>query len=164
MQLTSAHARSGKLGWRGWIDRQPWPTRALLRSEIFSFIEGFYNRFRLHSGLPGRVREEAVCHGKRSPITRFVAKPPDCPRKRGNSAWASSRPTCSSTPSCTTKSSSRSQVSVAPSPMSKTERGQPIDGGSLLPTPHGPCRQCRCGPSLQMCCTAPPVHILAAGG
>ena len=33
------------------LDRQPWPARALLRSEIFSFIEGFYNRHRLHSNL-----------------------------------------------------------------------------------------------------------------
>jgi transposase InsO family protein len=33
------------------LDRQSWPTRALLRSEIFSFIEGFYNRQRRHSSI-----------------------------------------------------------------------------------------------------------------
>ena len=34
------------------LDRQRhWPSRALLRSEIFWFIEGFYNRQRLHSSL-----------------------------------------------------------------------------------------------------------------
>ncbi len=33
------------------LDRQTWPNRATLRSQIFWFIEGFYNRHRLHSSL-----------------------------------------------------------------------------------------------------------------
>lgn len=33
------------------LDRQPWPTRQMLRSAIFEYIEGFYNRNRRHSTL-----------------------------------------------------------------------------------------------------------------
>ena len=33
------------------IDRQPWPTRRTARQAIFAWIEGFYNRQRLHSAL-----------------------------------------------------------------------------------------------------------------
>ena len=33
------------------IDRQPWPTRRAARHAIFDWIEGFYNRRRLHSAL-----------------------------------------------------------------------------------------------------------------
>ena len=33
------------------IDRQPWPTRRSARQAIFDWIEGFYNRRRLHSAL-----------------------------------------------------------------------------------------------------------------
>jgi putative transposase len=33
------------------IDRQPWPTRRAARQAIFDWIEGFYNRRRLHSAL-----------------------------------------------------------------------------------------------------------------
>lgn len=33
------------------IDRQPWPTRRAARAAIFDWIEGFYNRRRLHSAL-----------------------------------------------------------------------------------------------------------------
>ena len=33
------------------IDRHSWPTRARARQAIFEFIEGFYNRRRLHSSL-----------------------------------------------------------------------------------------------------------------
>jgi putative transposase len=33
------------------LDRQPWPTRQMLRSAIFEYIEGFYNRRRRHSTL-----------------------------------------------------------------------------------------------------------------
>lgn len=33
------------------IDRHVWPTRARARQAIFEFIEGFYNRRRLHSSL-----------------------------------------------------------------------------------------------------------------
>lgn len=33
------------------IDRQPWPTRRAARQTIFEWIEGFYNRQRLHSAL-----------------------------------------------------------------------------------------------------------------
>ena len=33
------------------IDRQPWPTRRAARRAIFDWIEGFYNRQRLHSAL-----------------------------------------------------------------------------------------------------------------
>ena len=33
------------------IDRQPWPTRQAARRAIFAWIEGFYNRQRLHSAL-----------------------------------------------------------------------------------------------------------------
>ena len=33
------------------IDRQPWPTRRAARGAIFAWIEGFYNRQRLHSAL-----------------------------------------------------------------------------------------------------------------
>ena len=33
------------------IDRRSWPTKAQARLEIFSWIEGWYNPHRLHSGL-----------------------------------------------------------------------------------------------------------------
>lgn len=33
------------------IDRQPWPTRRAARHALFDWIEGFYNRQRLHSAL-----------------------------------------------------------------------------------------------------------------
>ena len=33
------------------LDRQTWPTRSSLRSEIFEYIEGFYNLRRAHSSL-----------------------------------------------------------------------------------------------------------------
>ena len=33
------------------IDRQPWPTHRAARQAIFEWIEGFYNRQRLHSAL-----------------------------------------------------------------------------------------------------------------
>jgi transposase InsO family protein len=33
------------------IDREPWPTRRAARHAIFDWIEGFYNRRRLHSAL-----------------------------------------------------------------------------------------------------------------
>ena len=33
------------------IDQQPWPTRRAARQAIFEWIEGFYNRQRLHSAL-----------------------------------------------------------------------------------------------------------------
>lgn len=33
------------------LDRQPWSTRQMLRSAIFEYIEGFYNRRRRHSTL-----------------------------------------------------------------------------------------------------------------
>ena len=33
------------------LDRQTWPTRSSLRSEIFEYIEGFYNPRRVHSSL-----------------------------------------------------------------------------------------------------------------
>jgi len=33
------------------IHRRPWPTRAAARRAVFEYIEVFYNRRRLHSGL-----------------------------------------------------------------------------------------------------------------
>ena len=33
------------------IDRQPWPSRRAARQAVFEWIEGFYNRQRLHSAL-----------------------------------------------------------------------------------------------------------------
>jgi len=33
------------------VHRKSWPTKAEMRSEVFSFIEGFYNRKRRHSYL-----------------------------------------------------------------------------------------------------------------
>ena len=33
------------------IDRQSWPTRAAVRRAVFEYIEGWYNRKRLHSSL-----------------------------------------------------------------------------------------------------------------
>ena len=33
------------------LDRQSWPTRALLKTAIFDYIEVFYNRTRRHSKL-----------------------------------------------------------------------------------------------------------------
>jgi transposase InsO family protein len=33
------------------IDRQPWPTRHAARQAVVDWIEGFYNRRRLHSAL-----------------------------------------------------------------------------------------------------------------
>ena len=39
------------------VDRRRWPTRAELRTEVFDYIETFYNRERRHSRL-----------GQRSPV------------------------------------------------------------------------------------------------
>ena len=33
------------------LDRGPWPTRQMLKSAIFEYIEAFYNRRRRHSAL-----------------------------------------------------------------------------------------------------------------
>ena len=33
------------------LDRQTWATRSQLRAAVFDYIEGFYNRKRLHSSL-----------------------------------------------------------------------------------------------------------------
>ena len=64
------------------IHRRTWPTKDELRSEVFDYIEDFYNRERRHSTL-----------GKRSPPTtrhyeKQHATSPNhpCARKRGNSS------------------------------------------------------------------------------
>ena len=48
------------------IDRQPWPTRRLAQRAIFDWIEGFYNRQRLHSALgylsPAAFEEGITTH------------------------------------------------------------------------------------------------------
>lgn len=50
------------------LDRQAWPTRAALRSAIFEYIEGFYNRRRRHSALGylSPVEYEGRCLERRS--------------------------------------------------------------------------------------------------
>jgi putative transposase len=40
------------------VDRRPWPTRAAVRSAIFDYIEGWYNRRRRHSTLGYRSPAE----------------------------------------------------------------------------------------------------------
>jgi putative transposase len=40
------------------LDRGRWPTRQALATEIFSYIEGFYNRRRQHSSLGGLSPED----------------------------------------------------------------------------------------------------------
>ena len=52
------------------IDRQPWPTRCAARRALFDWIEGFYNRRRLHSAL-GHQSPAAFEEGLT--ITRLVA-------------------------------------------------------------------------------------------
>ncbi len=46
------------------IYRRSWPTRHGLEIELFSYIEGFYNRTRRHSGLgylsPQRYEQQAA--------------------------------------------------------------------------------------------------------
>lgn len=42
-----------------WLHRQAWPDRAAARRAIVRYIEGFYNRRRLHSGLGYRTPQEA---------------------------------------------------------------------------------------------------------
>jgi transposase InsO family protein len=48
------------------VYRHSWPTRESVRTAIFEYLEGFYNRYRLHSALgyrsptdfeEGRMRE-----------------------------------------------------------------------------------------------------------
>jgi transposase InsO family protein len=43
------------------IDRRPWATRAQARRAVFEFIEGFYNRRRLHSSLGYLTPTEYEC-------------------------------------------------------------------------------------------------------
>jgi putative transposase len=40
------------------VDRWYWPTRAELRTEVFDYIETFYNRERRHSRLGQRSPEQ----------------------------------------------------------------------------------------------------------
>ena len=40
------------------LDRGRWPTRRALATEIFSYIEGFYNRKRRHPALGGLRPED----------------------------------------------------------------------------------------------------------
>ena len=91
------------------VNRRPWPQKAELRSEIFDYIEIFYNRQRRHSTLgmrsPGGLREQhsqrpreqtSPLRGSRPPTTieihctnhRCPRLINPCPPKRGNSTDA----------------------------------------------------------------------------
>ena len=67
------------------IHRRSWPTKAELRTEVFDYIEVFYNRERRHSTLGQRspADYEKIHH----PIARTPRRLTNpCPRKRGNSS------------------------------------------------------------------------------
>ena len=50
------------------IDTRSWPTREILRSAVFDYIEGWYNTRRLHSslGYMSPAEYEALIHGNAS--------------------------------------------------------------------------------------------------
>ena len=59
------------------VHRRSWPTRRELTSEVFEYIEAFYNRVRRHSTLgmlaPAGVREQTLS-ARRSQPRRFAAQ------------------------------------------------------------------------------------------
>jgi hypothetical protein len=65
------------------VHRQSWPTRRELTSEVFEYIEGFYNRTRRHSTLgmlPRRLRED---HKHKQQQLGKANQASTSPRKRG---------------------------------------------------------------------------------
>ena len=68
------------------INRRSWPTKAELRTEVFDYIEVFYNRERRHSTLGQRSPadyEKLPLPAHRRRPSRLIKT---CPRKRGNSS------------------------------------------------------------------------------
>jgi putative transposase len=68
------------------INRRSWPAKAELRTEVFDYIEVFYNRERRHSTLgqrsPADYEKINLAHTPEEQAR--LIKP--CPRKRGNSS------------------------------------------------------------------------------
>jgi transposase InsO family protein len=75
------------------VHRQSWPTRRELTSEVFEYIEGFYNRTRRHSTLgmlPRRLRED---HKHKQQQLGKANQASTSPRKRGKTrlSWPRSK-------------------------------------------------------------------------
>jgi len=59
------------------VNRRPWPTKAELRSEIFDYIEIFYNRRRRHRSLgqlsPVQFEQQSNIHQDKENQTEAIA-------------------------------------------------------------------------------------------
>jgi putative transposase len=59
------------------VHRRSWPTRRELTSELFEYIEVFYNRVRRHSTLgmlaPLEFEKSTLCH-RRPELRRYAAQ------------------------------------------------------------------------------------------
>src|SRR4051812_30446977 len=68
------------------VNRRPWPTKAELRSEIFDYIEIFYNRQRRHGKLgmhsPGDFEEGALRPRRPDLAASRAWSPPRPPKPR----------------------------------------------------------------------------------
>jgi transposase InsO family protein len=74
------------------VHRRTWPTCRELTSEVFEYIEAFYNNSRRHSTLgylsPAVFEEVALPTNNKN--TKLPAKAQPCPERRGNSTRRSS--------------------------------------------------------------------------
>jgi hypothetical protein len=65
------------------------------RSEVFSYIEGYYNRIRRHSSLgylsPKRRHSFEIEHGRFNPLTAVVQDGVVNPESAGLSEWVKDR-------------------------------------------------------------------------
>jgi transposase InsO family protein len=57
----------------GLIHRRSWPTRAELRTEVFDYIEAFYNRERRHSTLGQRSSADHANSTRSDPRASLAA-------------------------------------------------------------------------------------------